>query len=277
MIYIYIIILVLIIIILLFTLNTSNDFFTNNNNIICFLTVKPSELYYNECKKLLNKKYDIFICIDDNEYNIPNYDNIIPIIKINNKECEDNGFKNTVIYCKNKACSRDKALYYFSRKYNKPFNYIWFIEEDVFFYDINTIINIDNKYNGDLLSESNIILNNYDDINKWPHWNRVINETNNILTFPFSKSMICAVRISNKLLKLINNYAEKNKILFMDEALFNTLALQNNLIIINPEELKYITYRDTFNLDNVTNTKYMYHPIKDIEYQSIIRKKLIRQ
>ena len=44
------------------------------NNIICFLTVNPSELFYNFVKILQdhNKNYDIYICIDNNNYTIPN-------------------------------------------------------------------------------------------------------------------------------------------------------------------------------------------------------------
>jgi len=115
-------------------------------NIICFLTVHPSTLFYNFCKRLKNEKYDVYICIDDNNYNIPNCDDgNINILKLENKLCEDAGFKNTVTYCKNRACSRDKALYYFCKN-DIDFQYIWFIEEDVFIPRISTLINIDNKY-----------------------------------------------------------------------------------------------------------------------------------
>lgn len=253
---------------------TDKEHFNNNTDkIICFLTVKPTELFYNECKKLLNNDYKIFICIDDNNYDIPNYDNQIPIIKIDNRESEDNGFKNTVTYCKDKACSRDKALYYFSRIYKNNYKDIWFIEEDVFFYDINTIKNIDKKYDGELLCKGNIIIKNSDmkDTNMWIP--KVLQETKNILTYPYSTSMICAIRVNKKLLNLINKYAEKNNTLFFDEYLFTTLALQNKLKIDTPIELKYIDccYID---INNVNSREYLYHPIKDIETQVKLRQKI---
>ena len=50
-----------------------------SNNIICFLTVRPGELFYNFVKQLPNQK-NIYICIDDNDHNIPNYDDKIKII-----------------------------------------------------------------------------------------------------------------------------------------------------------------------------------------------------
>lgn len=253
---------------------TNKEYFNNNTNkIICFLTVKPTELFYNECKKLLNNDYKIFICIDDNNYYIPNYDNQIPIIKIDNKESEDNGFKNTVTYCKDKACSRDKALYYFSRIYKNNYKNIWFIKEDVFFYDINTIKNIDKKYNGDLLCKGNIIIKNSDmkDTNMWMP--RVLQETKDILTYPYSTSMVCAIRVNKKLLNLINNYAEKNNTLFFCEYLFTTLALQNKLKIDTPIEFKYINCCH-IDINKINNKEYLYHPIKDIETQVKLRQKI---
>ena len=33
------------------------------HNIICFLTVSPSALFYDFCKKLKNNNTDIYICI----------------------------------------------------------------------------------------------------------------------------------------------------------------------------------------------------------------------
>lgn len=102
---------------------------------------------------------------------------------------------------------------------------------------------------------------------------RVLNETKNILTYPYGMSMICAIRISKKLLNLISNYARKNNKLFFDEYLFNTLALQNNLFINNIIELKYI---DCCHIDinNINNKEYMYHPVKNIETQVKLRKKI---
>ena len=69
----------------------------------------------------------MYICIDKNDYVIPNYNNEINIIQIDNKVCEDAGFKSTVVWLNNKACSRDKALYYFC-KHDIEFEYLWLIE-----------------------------------------------------------------------------------------------------------------------------------------------------
>ncbi len=62
--------------------------------IKCFLTVSPNELFY-DFIKMLPYSENTYICIDNNNYNIPNYDGKIKIIKINNEICEKSGFKNT--------------------------------------------------------------------------------------------------------------------------------------------------------------------------------------
>ena len=96
--------------------------------------------------------------------------------------------------------------------------------------------------------------------------------------------MTCAIRVSRKFLNCIDEFATKNKTLQIDEVLYLTLALHNNLSIINPEELRPIVYRQDFNnVDRISNfiywkyddikSNYLYHPIKNFNVQNDIRKK----
>jgi len=233
------------------------------NNIICFLTVNPSELFYMFVKKLQdhNKKYNIYIVIDNNNYTIPNYNNEIKLIKIKNSTCEQSGYKSSVLWLDNKACSRDKALYYFNNN-NINYDYIWFLEEDVFIPSVNTIEDIDNKYNtGDLLvSEHNIINKKRYDWH-WKYINRQIK-----INPPYASSMICAIRCSSKLLKCIDKYVKKYNNLFMDEALFNTISLKNKLIVNPIIELSTIVWKRDWKQEDI-NSSYLYHPIKCIMTQ----------
>lgn len=230
-------------------------------NILCFLTKRPCILFYDFCKKLKNENYDIYIFIDDNNYDIPNCDNLINIIKIDNKICEDSGFKSSVYYFDNKSCSRDKSLYYFCKN-NIDYEYIWFIEEDVFIPSIKTIENIDNKYTcGDLLVESHKII--YKKDTTW-HWNKINNQIR--IDPPYASSMICAIRCSKKILQCINDYVIKYNNLFMDEALFNTLALQNNLDVKVIDELSTIIYKYDWQKEDIKKEN-LYHPIKSISVQ----------
>ena len=257
-------------------------------NILCFLTVKPSQQLYDFAKELKHDKYQIYICIDNDSYNIPISDDAsITILKINSDICENSGFKSSVLSFNNKACSRDKALYYFC-KINLNYDYIWFLEEDVFIPTKYTISNIDEKYKGqDLLSASHIIKNSIDDIMKpdmtfdwW--WGHIIQKNKIQLLFPFAWSMICAIRVSKKLLMCISEYADKYYNLFLDEALFNTIALQNNLIIENPTELSTILYVHDLDIydwqfKDITFIDHLYHPLKDYskhcEYREALNEK----
>ena len=239
-------------------LNISNSI--NYCNIICFLTVNPSELFYHFIKQLPDQ-HNIYICIDDDNYNIPNYDNKIKIIKINHKICEDSGFKSSILWLNNKACSRDKALYYFCKN-NIEYDNIWFIEEDVFIPSIYTIQNLNNKYiYGDLLVKSNDII--YKKCSDW-HWSHINSQIK--LNLPYSSSLICAIRCSKKLLQCINDYVGKYNNLFMDEALFNTIALHNNLNIVTPKELCTILWRGKLSKCEI-NENNLYHPVKSMIMQ----------
>jgi len=230
-----------------------------NNNLLCFLTVRPSKLFYEFVRSLPNPE-KIYICIDDNTYNIPNYDNKIKIIKFINHICEREGFKNTHSQIVG-ATSREKALYYFCK--NKiDFDNVWFIEEDVYIPTKESIQNIDNKHiTGDLLvRENNIIYTKRTDW-LWKLINRQIQ-----LPLPYSKSMICAIRCSKKLLQCINEYAKKNKNLFMCEALFNTICIHNKLELVEVEELSTITWNHHWKHSEVNKT-HLFHPVKSIPQQ----------
>jgi hypothetical protein len=265
---IYIILIIIFFLVIL--LFNNKEYFNNKKNYICILSVEPSYETYKFLKEIKkNIDYEIVIAIDNNDYEIPNYDNEIKIIKYNKKVCEDAGYKNTVLWKQNEACSRDKALYYFNKE-NIDYNFIWFIEEDVFIPDIYTIQNIDKKYpSSDLLSGTHSILNEHS--NDW-YWPLVRSQTT--LDLPYANSMICAIRCSNKLMKSIDDYATKYKTLFLDEAMFNTLALHDKLEVLPIKELQMYWEYD-WKLEEL-NKEYLYHPIKSIEQQVEFRKLLVR-
>ena len=164
-------------------------------------------------------------------------------------------------------------MYYFNTN-NIDYEYVWFIEEDVFIPHIYTILNIDNKYpNYDLLCNSN----NYnttpqgENIKKW-NWYSYFKKYC-YLKPPYFTSMICAIRCSKKMLNTIHKYTVHYKTLFMDEVLFNTLAYRDNLSIKVVSELKNITWNNKFKFNNIKNNL-LYHPIKNTNTHNIYRKKL---
>jgi len=244
-----------------------------NKKIVCFLTFRPTQTFYELCKAILeDSNYQGYICIDDNSYQIPNYDGKIPIIQINNEECEANGFKNSVTYCRNQACSRDKALYYFC-KLEKEYRYIWFIEEDVFIPSKTTLPRLDDKYgSGDLVTSSHDIIETV--THDWFFSKRAFEEFADYCAPPYAKSLVCAIRVSKKMMDCIEEYADFYNTLHFCEIIFNTLAVKNNLEIIIPEELSTIVYQKEWQINDI-NQRNLYHPIKDMfiqsEYRDFIR------
>jgi hypothetical protein len=242
---------------------------------ICILSVNANNETFSFAETLKNDSYDIYICIDNNNSILPDFDTSkITIIRFYDNECENNYFTGSVVYTHDRACSRDKALYYFC-SINNNYDYIWFLEEDVFIPTKNTIQRIDNIYintNADILSAFNDIKLSYDDPNcaYWQHWWR--NE--NKIKYPWAHSMISAIRVSKKMLECISNFVKINKYLLFDELLFNTIAIQNNLIIETPSELSNIVFSFNDIIPTTINSNFLYHPIKNLLKQNELRQQL---
>lgn len=229
---------------------------------ICILSKELNNKTYDLAMDLKDKEYDIFVCCDE-----PTKIKKHEIISIKSSICERAGYKNTVSYCKDRACSREKALYYF-KKINKNYKNIWLIEDDVFIPSIQSIKDLDHKYFSeiDLLAPANAICQEKE--GEWIHWEKIIP----YIGPPYGISMVCAIRISDKLLNAIDNYAKQNKTLFFCEALFNTLALQNNLTTWIASELENILCKPNWEtFAEALFKKQMCHPIKNIYFQKMLR------
>lgn len=238
---------------------------------ICILTIDVNIETFKFAETLNDEDYDIFICIDKNNGIIQDFDRSkIQIINCNENECKDNFFFGSVSYALDRACSRDKALYYFC-KINTEYDYVWFLEEDVFIPNNETIKKIDKKYvDYDLLSNGNEVKLSENDEKciYWQHWYR--NE--NKIDYPWAHSMICAIRVSRNLLNCITDLVKEKKCLLFDELLFNTIALQNELTIENPIELSNIIFSFVDIIPDNINPEFLYHPIKNLSMHNELRK-----
>jgi hypothetical protein len=240
-------------------------------NAICLISKIPNEIWLNFLNEFTN--YEIFVIIDDNSNDfVTLYKDIftkINFIQINNDECLVNGYFNSSNIShdqtKNLIYGWDKAIYTFS-KIITDYDNVWFIEDDVFISNESSLINIDKKFiRDDLLCESHHISED-ENMNGWYHSFHVIPN----IGPPRSRSMMCAFRASKRMLNLILNFVNKNKKLFYIEALFTTIAYQNNLTISNPTELATITWANSWN-NNEFFTNNLYHPIKNIKEHTNIR------
>lgn len=235
-------------------------------NAICLITFQPNKIW---CDFLNDfKKYNIFVIIDDINFVVDYFEKKytnINFIKIKNKKCQQNGYLDTNFTINKLISGWDKALYYFGVE--KPdHDFVWFIEDDVYFYNESTVFNIDKSFpRADLLSNK-CTMNDNGDKNHW-HWH-IININ---YEPPYCNGMMCAVRTSRKLLERIRDYAKINQTLFFLEALIPTIAIKNNLRCANIKELEEIHFRHDFD-DNDVNKTQFFHPVKNIEDHILFRK-----
>ena len=239
---------------------------------ICLITFRPKHFYCDFLEKF--KNYKIVIIVDDNADSNrlklkdfqSKYKNIT-FVRVNNKDCDLAGYSNVNnIGIKKRISGWDKALYYFG-KINLDSDFVWFLEDDVFFYDENTLLDIDNQYiNDDVLSNKI-----HDSVKNLNHWSSIKFNYEK----PYYRGMMCAVRVSNNLMKSINNYATENKKLEFLEALFPTIAKKNDLIVTNPVEFHLVKYR--YNCKELSQELFkniLYHPVKFSEDHFRIREYL---
>jgi len=243
-----------------------------NKKALCLITYDPFQklIYIDFLNNIVN--YDIFVVIDKNnsDYSdlIQKYKNI-KFILLDNNLCLLNGYKNlNFITFKKYVTGWDKAIYYFTNCEDK-YDFVWFFEDDVFFFSDQILLDIDNKYiNQDILCNCDFKEAN---LNIWL-WNKI---KNNYYNKPYYNGMMCIVRLSNLYLSKIKEHVNKYKTMFFLEAFYPIIAKKYNMsIIISPDEFSTVTYRDYFKVKFIIENKNkLYHPIKNIEAHSYLRNK----
>ena len=117
-----------------------------------------------------------------------------------------------------------------------------------------------------MLCKSNI--SKVNDNLKW-HWKIADGKINK----PWHRSLLCCHRQSNRLLQRIKEYCDENGSLLFLEIMVNTLANQNNYNVKTLPNLKTITWRKKFKLEDIRKDN-LYHPMKNLKEQTEIRNKL---
>jgi hypothetical protein len=241
---------------------------------IALLTLKPNVKLIKFYKKICRNNYDFYCFIDDNSINNVLINDNVNFIQIDDYFCAMNGFQgfNPVIR-KNNAplvSAWDKAIFYFCQQ-NRSYDHVWFIEDDVFVPSTKLFYAVDSQYkNADLLSSENVI-NITGELESWDWW-RLASDSN--LRLPWAKSMVCALRVSKKLLWLLAQHVNKNK--YQDkfiEYIFHTLALHKKLSVKIVENLSGIEWRREWLKDDL-NYNTFYHPVKSIQEQILFRENL---
>lgn len=235
---------------------------------ICILCVTPHPIWLDFLNTFTH--YDVYLVVDDNSVDYTQmYKDYtrLHFIQIPNEMCNNQGFANlTFLTINKKITAWDKALYYFST-IDKSYKHVWFIEDDVFFYNEQTLMDIDSKYiHSDFLGPATSYNENIDGTSHEWLWDSVILK----IPPPYYKCLCCAVRMSPKLLQRIKMYATNRKTLDFLEALIPTLCKRAKLQYDMPEELEHIVYRKEHNIKTM-ETRNLYHPMKRIQQHADIR------
>lgn len=231
---------------------------------IVFLTTFPQENTIKFAKEIKSKlDYEVFIVADNNNWSIKIKGlNIIQASDSNTLPYINSNISNNSTHIKKNPIAMDKFLYSFCEKYLE-YDFVWVFEDDVFIPSVNTIENLYNKYNSyDLVAPNHFIKK--DRVPDW-HWRSIFHLFPN-REKPFYYSMTCALGVSRNLLNSIKDYAHTNQSLFYTEVIFNTLAEDNNLKVIDPLELKSIVWQGKWDIDEfLLLPNNVFHPRKDID------------
>jgi hypothetical protein len=239
---------------------------------IALIVKEPNEIYLDFLAKFVS--YDIYIIIDSNK-NMLYYQKkykMLNIIQFDEKLCLKYGYKNVnYIGIKKLISGWDKALLFFSVIIPNMYKQVWFIEDDVFFLKEKVLTNLDVKYpKTDLIANCDFKSQTTNNTTEFPWlWEQIDIK----LAYPHYSGMMCATRMSHKLLQGIRWYAQRYKTLFFLEALFPTITKHFGLSHFNPEELTKVIYRRDFDeeTDVLQLETHVFHPIKDINKHKELR------
>jgi hypothetical protein len=239
-------------------------------NCVCLICWKPSREWFEFLSAFAT--YKVFVVVDDNAVDLKEYVRFtnVKIVRIPDEECGRAGFCNTCITLRKKITGWSKALYYFS-SVETSFDRVWFFEDDVFFYDERTLLDLDQAHTAaDLLS--NAFFENADGLKNFWHWRKIQ------IAFlpPYYNTMICCVRASKQMLAKLKAYADEHKTLFFSEALFPTIGRKEKLLCEAPKEFKNVVYRKDFE-DSEIDQNNLYHPMKKMEDHLRHRERLPRR
>ncbi|MGD9656490.1 MAG: hypothetical protein AB7U61_02450 [Methylocystis sp.] len=274
-------------------------------NAIAILTYEPAQVDVETYSKLASADYDVFIVIDNNKYEYAGVSTPVTFLKIDDFECINKGFKhlNPVITNRTKrgASAWEKAVYYFTCV-DTFYENVWFIEDDVLIPTDNTLRHIDSLYPAaDIVSSLNIVRSEYN-ISGW-YWLKHIPIEK--LPLPWAFSMVCAVRLSKKVLQAVGDFISRNKDFeiersraeeadfcfdnvswddffhtkadtpikyFFIEYLFHTIALHKNLKVTVAPELQHIlAARDRGKVVEI-HEECLYHPVKERYLHNLFRR-----
>ena len=229
-------------------------------NLILILCVKPNEALFEFAESI--NFCNVKIIVDDNSKNYKNPH----VYQLSGRELEKRGYcnSNKGSHIKKSVIAWDKALFYLS---TIQFDKCIILEDDVFVPSISILEKLF-TYDADLVVPRNQFRNT--DFKDW-HWINI----EKAIDRPHYSSMVCGICVSKALINAIDVFVQKNKTLFHIEAMFNTIAMQSNLKVVCPNELKGIYAMGHFDMtDFRLAPNILFHPVKNTQQHERYRKML---
>jgi len=245
----------------------------NHKSPIILITRQLNRSIIKKFTNLLDANIETYIMCDDepeysNDFNLSET-NKKNILNYSDEKMESLGWTNHMSRDIHRITAWDKATYY---AFLLDLPYVWIIEDDVYWNDaeyFKNLIEINND--SDLIAYPRI--NKFSDEPDWMHWNKSkLNEiTPNKDLWSASFNQIC--RLSNRLLKKINELCKIKKRLYFHEVMFPTLCRINNYKITYIPDLKLNMYinirwdrpfaRIQIKQLIIDNKYVLLHPVKD--------------
>lgn len=245
-----------------------------NRVAVVFLTNKPHQETLNFAEAVYKETdFEVFVVIDnESEFGKINSETFTTI-ELKDSLSISQGYHNSNINDKATHIAKnpiawDKCLLYFC-EINKGYDFVWIFEDDVFIPSVDTL-----KYLNDKYSERDLVVSNNarksDNIMDW-HWKHIVDK----IQPPYFYSMVCAMGISRATLDKVKEYVDANETLFYIEVMFNTIAMQNNLRVSDPLELKSIVWKGEWGINEfLLLPNNVFHPLKDIESYPKLREQI---
>jgi len=243
----------------------------------CLLCRRPSKSWLSFLDNLQSTtQYKVIVICDDNTYDSEEYNTSVRIIKYETDTVKSAYYTHACFASMGSfIIAWDKAIYHFC-EVEKEYDYVYFVEDDVFIPSIESIQNIQEKYTDDLLChcDNGFFEKDKGDINVW-NWRHA----NGALNLPWYASMVCAIRVSNALLRSVQRHVQLLRRIPFIEILWNTLAHQNKLSVRIIQEFEYIIYNpsslDYKNYIEILKKGQWLHPMKEMEEHDEIRKIIV--
>jgi hypothetical protein len=188
-------------------------------------------------------------------------------LQVDDDLCYNSKYKNANFIIKKKVTSWDKVLYLLNHKLSF-IDFTFIVEDDVFIPSIKSIKSMFETYkNYDLVSSFHN--SKVDDKIVWSHWDKCPTYLPKDCQ---RHSMVCALGLSRKLLKVVEKQVETYKELYFIEIIFNSLAEKEKMNIIQAPEFSTIVWRKKWCIEDFIEYKEnWFHPVKDIESHINIR------